>query len=74
MKKLTSLTVLAIASCCVCMAQQRTGTPDSATDPRLIEAGDPSFVRFSAVIQDPNKVWLQWDVDSAVEGDRKSVV
>ncbi len=69
MKKLTCLTVLAIATCCACMAQQSTEMPDSATDPSLIQAGDPLFIRFSAMIQEPNKVWLQWDVDSVIEGN-----
>jgi hypothetical protein len=31
--------------------------------------GQPSFVNFTAAVRESNKVWLQWDVDSAAEGD-----
>ena len=66
MKKLTYCILLAVACSFVCQAQQ---TPDSATDSRILTGGQPSFVNFTAVVRESNKVWLQWDVDSAVEGD-----
>jgi hypothetical protein len=31
--------------------------------------GQPAIVNFTAVVREANKVWLQWDVDSAIEGD-----
>ena len=37
-------------------------------DSRIL-TGQPSFVNFTAVVRESNKVWLKWDVDSAVEGD-----
>ena len=36
---------------------------------RILTSGQPSFVNFTAVVRESNKVWLQWDVDSAAEGD-----
>jgi hypothetical protein len=69
MKKLTCLIVLALASCCVCSAQRSSESPDSAANPHLRLVGDSSIVRFSANVKESNKVWLQWDMDSTVEGD-----
>jgi len=66
MKKLTCFILLAVACCLVCQAQQ---APDSAPDPHAAEGGQPGFVSFTAVVRELNKVWLQWDVDSAAEGD-----
>jgi hypothetical protein len=44
---------------------------DSTIDaPLLAGSGNESvFVNFSATVRELNKVWLQWDVDSAEEGD-----
>ena len=58
--------MLAVTSSFVCQAQQ---TPDSAMGSRILTSGQPSFVNFTAVVRESNKVWLQWDVDSAAEGD-----
>ncbi len=58
--------MLAVACCFVCQAQQ---APDSGMDSRILTGGRPSFVNFTAVVRESNKVSLQWDVDSAVEGD-----
>ena len=66
MKKLTCCILLAVTCGIVCQAQQ---APDSAPDSRILTGGQPSFVNFTAVVRESNKVWLQWDVDSAVEGD-----
>ena len=66
MKKLTCCILLAVTCSFVCQAQQ---TPDSGMDSRILTGGQPSFVNFTAVVRESNKVWLQWDVDSAVEGD-----
>ncbi|HTI90322.1 MAG TPA: T9SS type A sorting domain-containing protein [Puia sp.] len=66
MKKLTCSILLAVACCFVCQAQQ---TPDSAEGSRMLTSGLPSFVNFTAVVRESNKVLLQWDVDSAAEGD-----
>ncbi|HEY4288924.1 MAG TPA: T9SS type A sorting domain-containing protein [Puia sp.] len=66
MKKLTCCILLAVACSFVCQSQQ---TPDSATGSRILTGGQPSFVNFTAVVRESNKVRLQWDVDSADEGD-----
>ena len=66
MKKLTCCILLAVTCSFVCQAQQ---TPDSAEGSRILTGGLPSFVNFTAVVRESNKVWLQWDVDSAAEGD-----
>jgi len=66
MKKLTCFVLLAVACCFVCQAQQ---APDSVSEPRAPEAVQASFVSFTAVVKEFNKVWLQWDVDSIEEGD-----
>jgi Secretion system C-terminal sorting domain len=66
MKKLTCCILLAVTCSFVCQGQQ---TPDSATDSRIQTGGQPSFVNFTAAVRESNKVWLQWDVDSAAEGD-----
>lgn len=66
MKKLTCCILLALTCSFICQAQQ---TPDSATGSRILTGGQPSFLNFTAVVRESNKVSLQWDVDSAVEGD-----
>ena len=66
-----SLTSLAFLCCIVCTAQQEMSSTDSAVEhrrPALRESG-LVFTNFSAVVKDAGKVWLQWDVDHAVEGD-----
>ena len=64
MMKLTCLILLAV-TCLVCQAQQM---PDSATDPH-IRTGGQQFLKFTAAVRESNKVFLQWEVDSAMEGD-----
>src|ERR1700754_2800632 len=66
MKKLTCCILLAVTCSFVCQAQQ---TPDSAEGSRILTGGLPAFVNFTAVVRESNKVWLQWDIDSAIEGD-----
>ncbi|MBS1660785.1 MAG: T9SS type A sorting domain-containing protein [Bacteroidetes bacterium] len=65
MKKLTCLILLAVACCPFVQAQQ---APDSSSNPGT-ETGSIPFVNFTAVVRESHKVWLQWDVDSAMEGD-----
>ena len=71
MKQLSWLSLLAAVSCYVCQAQQEGGIPDSARDPAAsVHAGEhSSFVGVTATIREINKVWLQWDIDTAEEGD-----
>jgi hypothetical protein len=71
MKKRFWLTSLAIAWCCVACAQQGQEAPDSASglQPVSQESGTSVFANFSATVKDLNKVTLQWDVDSAEDGD-----
>ena len=66
MKELTCCILLAVACGFVCQAQQM---PDSATESPVPAGSQPSFVNFTAMVREANKVWLQWDVDSAAEGD-----
>jgi hypothetical protein len=77
MKKLCWLTILVVACCCACQAQQGSA-PDSATEPadsQHISAdsqhlpGGQSIVSFTATVQESNKVLLQWDAPSAGERD-----
>ena len=71
MKKLSWLILWMSAGCFVCQAQQNPALADSVSDPALAPhaGGQPQFVNFSATIKDVNKVWLQWDIDSAGNGD-----
>jgi hypothetical protein len=66
MMRLICCILLAAACSVICQAQQ---TPDAVMDSRILTGGQPSFLNFTAVVRESNKVWLQWDVDSAVEGD-----
>ncbi len=72
MKKLFWLTSLAVA-CFVgaARAQQRPGTADSTTGLQqgLQEGTASLFANFSAAVKESNKVLLQWEVDSAADGD-----
>jgi Secretion system C-terminal sorting domain len=72
MKQLSWLFLSLVACCCVCQAQQRAEVPDSTTDPPIashVDGGRSLFVNFTATVKESNKVWLQWDIDSAEEGD-----
>jgi hypothetical protein len=69
MKKLFWLTSLLVV-CCASRAQQAAEPQDPGDTLLVIEEGrTPMVLRFSAIVKDLNKVWLQWDTDSAVEGD-----
>jgi hypothetical protein len=57
---------MAVALACVARAQQ---APDSAMETHMPTGSQPAIVNFTAVVREANKVWLQWDVDSAIEGD-----
>jgi hypothetical protein len=71
MKKTFWLTSLAIACCCAGRAQQGHAMPDSAMgQPSALAVGrNAVLTNFSATVKELNKVWLQWDVDSAEDGD-----
>jgi Secretion system C-terminal sorting domain len=71
MKKLSWLILWVGVGCFVCHAQQNPTPADSVTDPAFASyAGiQPQFINVSATIKDVNKVWLQWDIDSAGNGD-----
>lgn len=63
---------LALCWCCASRAQQTGETVDSALGLRQLdqkEGGVSMFVNFSGAVREYNKVWLQWDVDSAEDGD-----
>jgi hypothetical protein len=71
MKKIFWLTSLAITCCCAGRAQQGHDAPDSTTgQPPVLPVGRSAVLaNFSATVRELNKVWLQWDVDSAEDGD-----
>ena len=71
MKKTFWLTSLAIACCCAGRAQQGHDAPDSTVGQQPVLPVDRNGVlaNFSATVRESNKVWLQWDVDSAEDGD-----
>ncbi|HVS96935.1 MAG TPA: T9SS type A sorting domain-containing protein [Puia sp.] len=69
MKRLSCLFVMIVACLYVCHAQPITPSPDSGADLHSPNRDDPPFARSSAVVLDANKVWLQWDVDSIIDGD-----
>jgi hypothetical protein len=66
MKRLTCCILLAVTCGFLCQAQQ---APDSVTELHIPTGSLPTFVSFTAVVRESNKVLLQWDVDSAMEGD-----
>jgi hypothetical protein len=70
MKKQTCLIFLAIALCCVCQAQPVGGARDSTAGLDSVQAGGSHlFLGFTAILKGTDKVGLQWDADSAREGD-----
>jgi hypothetical protein len=75
MKKLLWLAQLVVFCGVVSFAQQGDKTTDTTTilPPSSNTPSNRSrgfvFINFSAVVKDLNKVCLQWDVDSAEEGD-----
>jgi hypothetical protein len=75
MKKIFWLTSLAIACCCTGWAQQGHDVPDSTVGRQSGQASVSGVGRngvlanFSATVKELNKVSLQWDVDSAEDGD-----
>jgi hypothetical protein len=70
MKRLCWLTILVVACCCTCQAQQGSA-PDSATESADSQhmPGGQSIVSFTATVQESNKVLLQWDAATVGEGD-----
>src|SRR5580698_7045718 len=68
MKKQTCLILLAIALSCVCQAQPVRDVRDSTADSVQAD-GSRLFLGFTVVAKGTDKVGLQWDADSAKEGD-----
>lgn len=63
------LTVITFC-CCITVRSQQTGEPTDSSIKQITTVGDGKmFTNFSAAVRDINKVWLQWDVDSAGDGD-----
>lgn len=66
------LTVVSFC-CCLTVRSQQTGEVTDPSDSSIKQITAVSngkvFSNFSAAIRDINKVWLQWDVDSAEDGD-----
>jgi hypothetical protein len=65
------LTLIALLLFFAAGAQQEKNVADSiAVAPAAEESDSPSvFASFSVSVRESNKVWLQWNVDSAEEGD-----
>jgi len=72
MKKMFLFTAVAFC-CCITVRSQQPGVPMDPSDSsikKITAVGDGKvFTNFTATIRDINKVWLQWDVDSAEDGD-----
>jgi len=69
MKHFFALTLL-LLTCCFVSAQQVHKGADSTSNLPLSDSGYKAvFTNFSASVRNINKVWLQWDVDSAADGD-----
>jgi hypothetical protein len=70
MKELTCFFLLVMGCCFASKAQLPPKTPDSMPGSSVqVTDGRPLFRSFAAVVRESNKVWLQWDTDSAAEGD-----
>jgi len=77
MKRPFWLTCVGLVCFIAAGAQQIKNSPDSAAGTGTVseKEGKPEmngpavFVNFSASVKESNKVWLQWNVDSAEEGD-----
>jgi hypothetical protein len=76
MKKFFLLTSLAFSCCLLCVAQQEGHVADSAVGgPTVVAqnvaiAGDDSvFSNLSALVKDPGKVFLEWNVRHVSDGD-----
>jgi hypothetical protein len=52
-----------------CHAQLDPLLSDSGSDNHSLEGVHPPFANFTAVIRESNKVWLQWRVDSIIDGE-----
>ncbi|MDO6433400.1 T9SS type A sorting domain-containing protein [Flavitalea sp. BT771] len=72
MKKIFWFTVVAFC-CCITVRSQQPAAPmdpsDSSIKKITVESNGKVFTNFTATIRDINKVWLQWEVDSAADGD-----
>src|SRR5882724_11462698 len=72
MKKCFWLSVVAFC-CCLTVRSQQQGEPVDPSDSSIKQITAVSngkvFTNFSAAVREFNKVWLQWDVDSAEDGD-----
>jgi Secretion system C-terminal sorting domain len=71
MKNFLLLIQLALFCCLTALAQPGNITKDTAVSQQLPSNRTKgfAFLNFSAFVKDVNKVSLQWDVDSAEEGD-----
>jgi len=62
-----------VLCCCLTVRSQQTGEATSSSDDssKLITTRENGavFINFTGVVRESGKVWLQWDVDSAEDGD-----
>jgi hypothetical protein len=52
-----------------CHAQLDPSLSDSGSDIHSPKAVHPPFASFTAVVRESNRVWLQWEVDSIIDGE-----
>ena len=71
MTRLFWLTNLALAWSISVRAQQASEATDSTMDTPRVQGKSSTvvFADFSGAVKDFNKVWLEWDADSAEQGD-----
>ena len=71
MIRTVSLFSFIFCCCIVCNAQQSGEVTDTLTAQRELTktSNNNVFVSFSGIVKEYNKVFLQWDVDSAEDGD-----
>ena len=69
MKRLLCLFVIVLICWYPCHAQLAPEIVDSGSDTHPLQGDDRPFARFTAMIRESNKVWLQWDVDSIIDGE-----
>lgn len=67
MKRISCLFLTVLVCIYVCHAQPVMQLPDSGM--HSLQGNDPPFASFSAVVRESNRVWLQWDADSIIDGD-----
>jgi hypothetical protein len=72
MKKCSWLLLLVLCCCLSVRSQQPgevTNSPDDSSKLITDKSNGAVFINFTGAVREGGKVWLQWDVDSAEDGD-----